>query len=139
MEEAERVRPSWFCDMDGVLVRQTGREGFDGMPWHKDGKAIWQALNGTRPTLLSKVPDARLALGYLEKRRWVDFQLGVGVHLIVVPDSLGKTVYCRPGDVLVDDSEPNCAAWRRAGGRAILHRNLDSTISEIMKAKRSWT
>lgn len=123
--------------MDGVLVQQTGREGFDAMPWHKHGKAIWNALERTRPTLLSKVPDARLALGYVEKRRWVDFHLGVGVALIVVPDSLGKERYCLPGDVLIDDSEPNCLAWTRAGGLAILHRNLERTLEGIMKA-RQW-
>lgn len=138
MEETQLIKPSWFCDMDGVLVRQTGSERFDEMPWHAMGKRIWAALNGVRATLLSKVPDARLALGYLEKRRWVDFHLGVGVALIVTPDSLGKAPYCRAGDILIDDSERNCVAWTRAGGHAILHRNPDSTIDKIMKAKRTW-
>lgn len=126
----------WLCDMDGVLVRQTGREGFDEMPWHKDGQAIWRAIERQRPTLLSKVPDARLALGYVEKRRWVDLHLGVGVPLIVVPDSLGKAPYCVQGDVLIDDSEPNCLAWSKVGGHAILHRRLEATLEAIMKAKQ---
>lgn len=127
---------NWYCDMDGVLVQQTGSQGFDEMPWHKNGASIWRAIERQRPTLLSKVPDARLALGYIEKRRWVDFHLGVGVALIVVPDRLGKAPYCLPGDILIDDSEPNCVSWSKAGGHAILHRNIETTLSAIMKAKQ---
>jgi hypothetical protein len=129
---------AWFCDMDGVLVKQTGQSRFDEMPWHPNGKAIWQALVGLRPTLLSFSVDGCTAQTYFEKRVWVDFHLGSSVPMIVVPKTTGKWPYCTPRAVLIDDSEDNCKRWRQAGGEPVLVRDsLPDVLALIGKLRRS--
>jgi len=34
-------------------------------------------------------------------------------------------------NILIDDRPDNCAAWKGAGGIAIVHKNVDSTIREL--------
>ena len=121
----------WFCDMDEVLVTGVFGSPFDTRAWSDAGRAIWAALEPLRPTLLSKVSDHRLALGYAQKRAWVDRELGRLVPLLVVPDSLGKAPYALRGDVLVDDDLVNCDEWLKSGGAAILHREVGATLAAI--------
>jgi hypothetical protein len=120
-----------FCDMDGVLVRQTGRRGFDLMPWKDDGRVLWDGIQHLYPTLLSKRPDDLLAEGYREKRLWVSRELGINVPLIVVPDSLGKGPYCLSGDVLIDDGESNRQPWLQRGGVFIHHRSAAESLRQL--------
>ena len=47
------------------------------------------------------------------------------------PYSKDKWRHCRPGDILVDDRESNIAEWRVAGGIAIHHVNIDTTLHEL--------
>lgn len=118
--------------MDGVLVKGTYGTPFDGRTWDEGGREIWQALRlGGEVTLLSKVPDARLAEGYAQKRRWVDREIGRGVPLIVVADTWGKSGFCIPGDILVDDDENNCLEWSKAGGIAVHHQRLPATLEML--------
>ena len=120
-----------FCDMDMVLVHQTSSEGFDRMPWFKDGKLLWEAIKGRAPILLTQVRESRFGLSSHEKLVWIKRELGVGTPVIFTPDSVGKGPHARPGDVLIDDSVKHCADWRNGGGSPILHRSLTDTLSQL--------
>lgn len=37
-------------------------------------------------------------------------------------------------NVLVDDMEANCSAWEKAGGKAILFKNMNQAVTELRKA-----
>lgn len=47
------------------------------------------------------------------------------------PYSKDKWQHCKPGDILIDDRSSNIDEWRSAGGIAIHHVNVDSTLLEL--------
>ena len=132
-----------YCDMDGVLVHQTGRDGFDVMPWAADGKDLWEYIKSLNPTVLSQLsPDIYLR-GALQKRVWCSRELGVMVPLIVVRAwyyETAKFEYSEPGAVLIDDPlEQHRPAWVERGGVFIHHRSAKSTIARLEALVRLMT
>lgn len=80
-----------------------------------------------RPFILTACPKVCFADAAAAKREWVQKHLG-DLHVIPAWGGKNKPLYMhRPGDVLIDDWEANCIAWREHGGRAILHRSFDET------------
>jgi len=49
------------------------------------------------------------------------------------PYSKDKWRHCRPGDILIDDRRSNIDEWRVAGGIAIHHIDIDTTLQELSK------
>jgi 5'(3')-deoxyribonucleotidase len=49
------------------------------------------------------------------------------------PYSKDKWRHCRPGDILIDDRLSNIEQWRVAGGIAIHHTNIDTTLYELSR------
>lgn len=47
------------------------------------------------------------------------------------PYSKDKWKHCKTGDILIDDRSSNIDEWRAAGGIAIHHVNIDSTLLEL--------
>lgn len=47
------------------------------------------------------------------------------------PYSKDKWQHCKPGDILIDDRISNIDEWRAAGGIAIHHTNINSTLYEL--------
>jgi hypothetical protein len=118
--------------MDGVLVRQTGRERFDLMPWMPDGKALWAFIAPLKPTLLSMRPNAVLEIGTLEKKEWARRELGPDVPVIVVPDRTGKSPHATPGAILIDDDvHRHAPAWIAKGGVYVHHVSAAETIKRL--------
>ena len=124
-----------FVDLDGVLVNQTGRDGFDVMPWTLDGKELWMYIKAFRPTILSQRSPDIYDRGSAQKRGWCDRELGPDVPLIVVRawyyDTL-KFVYSSTGAVLIDDHyDQHQPAWVKRGGMFIHHVSAENTIREL--------
>ena len=113
-------------------MRQTGRSGFDAMPWMPDGKVLWEFIKPFNPTLLSQLPDENWARCMPEKCLWAVRNLGHDVQVIVVMKSHGKGCYAAPGYALIDD-DPHAhkAGWEAAGGTFVHHVNARSTISAL--------
>ena len=125
-----------YCDMDGVLVAQRGRERFDLMGWTADGKKLWDYIKPFNPSLLSMTPDSIHARASAEKAEWARRELGESVPVIVVKDSNGKSGYSSSGAILIDDGAKHGAAWSGRGGIFIHHKSADATIAalaEILK------
>jgi len=49
------------------------------------------------------------------------------------PFSKDKHQHCQDGDILIDDRLSNIEEWRAAGGIAIHHTNIDTTLQELSK------
>lgn len=49
------------------------------------------------------------------------------------PYSKDKWQHCNAGDILIDDRQSNIDEWRSAGGFAIHHVGLDSTLYELSR------
>lgn len=80
----------------------------------------------------STMPDAEN-----NKRDWVlDHKdrtfLGQPPEVLIGPHSKDKWRHCKPGDILIDDREDNCAAWETAGGFTVHHTgDIKATIQRL--------
>ena len=107
--------------------------------WLKDGKTLWNFIKPYNPTLLTSVGNSlssKLGRGGKKgKERWVKRELGIKQldRIIVVSSSGGKDKYANKNAILIDDSDKNIDAWKKAGGIGILHKTAVSTIFQLRK------
>lgn len=121
-----------YCDMDGVLVNQTGRVRFDLMGWMPDGRALWAFLAPLKPTILSQLRPDVYEVSKPEKVAWCARELGLDVPVIVVRAEDGKFPHCRAGDILIDDdAHTHGRAWAGAGGMFVHHLSAAQSIERL--------
>lgn len=125
--------------------------------YQKDGRCFWQALDklydergiwlwdelvamdlGPRRVLTAY---GNRAYGAKEqKRAWVKQHISIHAEVVLVERSLGKALYARHREletgilrinVLIDDQKRVCDAWTKAGGVAIWHRDVQSTVETL--------
>ena len=121
-----------YCDMDGVLVNQTGRDRFDVMPWMPDGKALWAFLGPLKPTILSMLRPDIYERCKPQKQAWCERELGKDVEVIVTPYAVGKGPYASFGALLIDDDYAmHAPPWVRNCGTFIHHRNAAESIRQL--------
>ncbi len=126
-----------FCDMDGVLADWTveRRTTFHIMPWLPDGRELWDWIRPFQPILLSQLSPDIFEQGTVQKREWVDRELGKDVKMIVMrgwPEESAKYVHATPGAVLIDDRpQQHRGLWESRGGIFVHHIDAGSTIEEL--------
>lgn len=120
-----------YIDMDGVLVKQTGRDRFDRMPWTRDGKQFWTMMEKYRPHLISTANAGRELKTYEEKRIWIDREIGPHVRLFLMADEVGKAIYSSPGHVLIDNDAKQKGAWESRGGFFVHYKSATQAISDM--------
>lgn len=95
---------------------------------------LWHFVKPYNPTFLSAASNF-VVHSRDDKKAWVEEHFGVsGNRVIVVDYPADKKKYAHPGDILIDDSAQNCADWTKAGGIAIHHTSIASTISQLKTA-----
>lgn len=67
---------------------------------------------------------------FMDKVHWVDN------HFPDIPVFFGlystdKHKHCKPTDILIDDRVSNCFDWNLAGGNAILHKDIDTSLFKL--------
>ncbi len=99
--------------------------GLDPMPGARD---LWRFLAPYDPSILTGVGGdaAECERG---KKEWAFAHLGCGK--VTVTNSGRKPEFCRPGDILIDNSAANVAAWEAAGGIGVLHVSAAETIARL--------
>ena len=121
-----------FCDLDGVLVLQTGRDNFDTMPWMPDGKILWHFIKPLRPIILSMLRPDIYARCAPQKMQWCVRELGSDVTVFVTQLTIGKAAHAEPGDILIDDDQTTHQhPWQQAGGVFLHHRSAPATIAML--------
>ncbi len=82
---------------------------------------------------LTAVPKANdIKWAFYDKVFWArEYFSNIPVHF--GPYSVDKWRHCQPGDILIDDRSSNIDEWRTAGGIAIHHITIDSTLFELSK------
>lgn len=144
-----------YCDLDGVLAdfNQAFKNRTGKFPVEVSRAELWSKIV-EMPNYwltLGMTSDSDVLLGYLsaypyqiltglpvlgyeqaeeQKRAWVKQYIGVNIPVICCL-SKDKARYCKPGDVLIDDYEPNICQWENAGGIGILHTNAIDTIQKL--------
>lgn len=109
---------------------------YAGLPLMPDAKLLWHHLhksNFVDIQILSAIPRrAQFPTAERDKRIWVAKHFGPDVRVNMGPFAVDKQNWCRPGDILIDDSEKNIPQWRSKGGVGILHTSGVTTIQELM-------
>lgn len=121
-----------FCDMDQVLVRQTGSDGFEKMPWMPDWKALWAFIAPLNPTILSMLRNDNYARCAPQKKTWCARELGADVPVIITPDKIGKGPHATPGAILIDDGlMRHSPDWLKHGGVFVHHVSAAESIKRL--------
>lgn len=120
------------------VMRQPGF--FRGLPPMFGAHRLWKYCEEYDPIVLTARPDDRVSGERVtkEKRDWIEEQFGP------IPDDRficclrsEKTSFIGTTDhkyqILVDDQEANCEAWRKAGGIGVVHKTVEETIKELEK------
>ena len=87
------------------------------------------------PIILTAVLKDDYFVGAADKRDWVHETLSPELLVLPAYGSSSKHLYLqRPGDVLIDDWDPNIRRWTECGGIGIHHRgDFDSTYNTLME------
>lgn len=79
--------------------------------------------------ILTACPKSNYKNAALQKREWVRKNISKNVTVLPVLGGVNKALFMHePGDILIDDMEKNCKAWKCLGGRAIVHKSVDDTL-----------
>ena len=80
---------------------------------------------------LTAVPKGNdVKWSFYDKVLWAQ-QYFPDIAVMFGPYSKDKWQHCKPGDILIDDRISNIDEWRAAGGIAIHHTNINSTLYEL--------
>ncbi|RVJ51449.1 hypothetical protein CN175_15875 [Sinorhizobium meliloti] len=100
---------------------------FDKMP---DADVLWDAVRHLDPVILTALPKTNPGVVDWQKREWVEENLGQRVR-VTTCETHDKPLYCKPGDILIDDRSVNKARWEAAGGIFILHNRAVFTVAKL--------
>ena len=80
---------------------------------------------------LTAVPKGNdVKWSFYDKVLWAQ-QYFPGIAVMFGPYSKDKWQHCNASDILIDDRQSNIDEWRAAGGIAIHHASLNSTLYEL--------
>lgn len=105
---------------------------FADMPVCPGALEFFEEIRHLEPIILTACPKSNYAHVARQKRAWVRRHLSVDCIILPVMGGKNKGLFMHaPGDVLIDDYERNCDAWRAEGGVAIMHRTFDGTRGQL--------
>ncbi len=101
---------------------------YAGLPMMADAPVLWEAVRHLRPVILTGVPGS-LPEAADDKRRWA--ARWFPRTEVITCASRDKALYCRVGDVIIDDRPRYRHLWERAGGRWITHTSARESLSQL--------
>lgn len=145
-----------YCDMDGVLadfgahfralfghdrklhsgwdeIRKSHPTFYRDMPPMPDMHVLWNAIDYLRPIILTGTPPTVNAAAN-DKVWWKNTHPLLGPRVpIICCRTRDKSLYCRRGDVIIDDSPEaeNRQMWEAAGGVWVPHKDAHTTILHL--------
>lgn len=91
---------------------------------------IWNAVKGYKPKILTSISNRKPVI--FGKELWCFTNLGIpSDYVYCTPNSGGKCEYACKKALLIDDYKKNIQQWRDAGGTAIHHTSIDSTLEQF--------
>jgi beta-phosphoglucomutase-like phosphatase (HAD superfamily) len=100
----------------------------DIMPGAYDLIAFLKSLTIPTEILSSTSSEKRDPQIRPQKLQWLESH-GIHFPAILVPGAKNKAKYATPDSILIDDMEKNCDDFRAAGGFAILHKDVPTTLA----------
>ena len=105
---------------------------FSNLPVCEGAVEFYNSLGDLNVTILTACPKTNYTVAAVQKRDWVYRHLSPNVTVIPMLGGKNKCLFMHsPGDILIDDFEKNCIAWREHGGIAIQHKNFVDTTKQL--------
>ena len=103
-----------------------------------DGVTKFARENGYKVEVLTAIPlMTKMPYAALHKEESVKRHFGhLGWKFKIGPHAKDKQNHCKPGDILIDDSDQNIDQWNAAGGIGILHTSAKDTLKELSKISK---
>lgn len=93
-----------------------------------DAHELWENVKHLHPIIITGCPVGGWA--ETQKHRWVRKHFGRRANVITCA-SRDKSIFCHPGDVIVDDWEKHKPKWEAKGGHWILHKSAEQSLLEL--------
>ena len=147
-----------YADLDGFL-RQTLGRGYDASLWNKmelidhlflelevlpNSIQMYRSICEWFPATHYDIfvltalpfPTKKLLTADADKREWTRLNLDAYLPVHTVVGGENKKYWVNgPNDLLIDDTARNISVWNDAGGKGIIHKNIDDTLNELWKIK----
>ena len=108
-----------FDEVDAVC----DTEFWEGLEWMHDGNEILSIISSCVKNiqhlyfLTAPMKNLESATG---KLTWMKQQMGINYPASTIVTGAPKSLFARPGALLIDDRDKNVEEFRAAGGRAVL-------------------
>jgi 5'(3')-deoxyribonucleotidase len=108
------------------------------LPWFPGAKGMLERVRdrvGVEQIGILSAASSHIPQSVEQKHQWLDRETPwiLPVNRLVVKRKRDKTLYVRPGNILVDDFDVNTDRWTKAGGEAVLFVNAAQAEEEIYK------
>ena len=101
-----------------------------------DAVLLIESVRHLKPIILTGYPPSWKD-SVTQKMEWVRRTFGQ-LQPVIVCESKHKSLFCRPGDVLIDDRPHYRGLWESAGGRWIHHTSAEDSITQLAQLS-IWT
>ncbi len=110
---------------------------FSEIPWTPGGKDLWAFItnNFLKVKILSALGKSDLVDKQTTqgKMAWIKKNIPSlpNEDVILVQNKHQKARYCKPGDIIIDDTDVVIQEWTQKRGIGILHKTAQETISKL--------
>ena len=103
---------------------------FERLDWNKGGKNLWDTLKSLDTKVLTGGKNLTSNAISRGKRGWVKKNLNLPSKDVIIETK--KEIFASSNSVLIDDTLSNIQKFRKAGGKAILHKGSENrTIKHL--------
>jgi hypothetical protein len=99
-----------------------------------DARKLFSAIEHLDPVILTAVPER----GWAESQKQAWCARYFPRTRLIITTVRGKSRYCSPGDVLVDDNRRHELSWSKAGGVFVHHVDARSTLENLRRIRPMW-
>lgn len=107
---------------------------FETMPLMPAAHELWSFIKPLGAKFLTGIPRPESVPQAADQKRAMVLREFGNVETVCCR-AREKSLYCRPGDVLIDDLDEYSHLWRKAGGIFILHKSAKETIEQLAEKK----
>lgn len=94
-----------------------------------DAFELWDAVKHLEPIVLTGAPLSFID-SWWQKPIWVHDHFGTFTK-VAVCQSKNKALFCKEGDVIIDDYPKHRKTWETAGGQWVLHTSAEDSIEQL--------
>jgi len=127
---AKRDRKEWSRDWEDFILN---KKGFEKLDWFPGGQELLNHVRNTKlPVEILSSAGGKKFQGEVtaQKIKWLR-KHGINYKANIVSGRKKKAEYATPEKVIIDDTPDVISSFSKAGGQAILHKDVKETIKRL--------